>query len=323
MPDETPVAPSAAENSLVLDTFTEQQRSEWLKHGTPMPKDAADPAPALSEPAEPAEPIAPATDPGTVQEPRKNETRADKRIQELLRERAELRAKLDAAKLADKTADPAPAAAAPAAADDGRPVPPDPAKWTGTWEELETAKIKYFEDYSAWLQAKPERDRAAAARAAEESDDHARFDQWVERREAATAADPEFADANDIVGRFLTLRGVAPLVIDSEVGPEIVLHLYRLPQAEQERVSKLSPSALAREILRVEATLAKPVAAAPAALPAATPLPKHTSTSRKPATELSGAAAANTVDEAEDALSKGDFARYQRVMNARAIRKPS
>lgn len=321
MPDE-----AIAESSTVtveapnsLDTFTEKQRSDWLRDGTPQPKDA-EPAPAqeASEPAK-AEPIAPAPDTGSQQEPKKG--RADQRIQELLRERAELRVRLEAAekKPAEKSAAPAPAAAVETAAaqpTDGRPAPPDPSKWAGTWEELEAAKIKYFEDLTDWKLKQPERDRMAAAKAVDEANQKQVFDAWKERRDAAAEADPEFADANDIVGRFLTSKGVHPLVIESEVGPEIVMHLYRLPKEEQERVSKLSPTKLARELVRIEDKLSKPE---PEEKPVSAP--KKTSAAAKPATELSGTHATNTGDEAAAAISAGDSAAYQRIMNARDLQK--
>jgi hypothetical protein len=309
-----------------LDSFTEKQRGDWLLNGTPQPKDEAESATAeaTSEPAK-AESTAPATETGTkTQEPSRAERRKGElsaEIQGLLRKRAELRGEIEAAdktKPAEKTAAPAPAVVQQPT--DGEPVAPDPENWTGTWEALEKAKIQYLKDLSAWLTKQPERDRVAAAKAADEANQQQVFETWKERRDAAIELNPEFADANDIVGRFLTAKGVAPLVIESEIGPEIVMHLYHLPKEEQERVAKLSPTALARELVRIEDRLAKADPAAEAA-PAATPQPKITSAVKKPATELSGKSATNTVDDAEDALAKGDYERYARVMNARASKK--
>src|ERR1017187_3773934 len=295
-----------------LDSFTEKQRGDWLLNGTPQPKDEAESATAeaTSEPAK-AESTAPATETGTkTQEPSRAERRKGElsaEIQGLLRKRAELRGEIEAAdktKPAEKTAAPAPAVVQQPT--DGEPV--------------EKAKIQYLKDLSAWLTKQPERDRVAAAKAADEANQQQVFETWKERRDAAIELNPEFADANDIVGRFLTAKGVAPLVIESEIGPEIVMHLYHLPKEEQERVAKLFPTALARELVRIEDRLAKADPAAEAA-PAATPQPKITSAAKKPATELSGKSATNTVDDAEDALAKGDYERYARVMNARASKK--
>jgi len=310
-----------------LDSFNEKERGDWLRNGTPQPKDEAESAPAQeveSEPEAQAEPIAPAPDTGSSQEPKKG--RADQRIQELLRERAELRGKLDAAekKAAGKPAESAPAteakpASVAAAAVDGAPVPPDPETWTGTWEALEKAKIKYFEDLTDWKLKQPERDRAAAAKAATEADERAIFDQWKERREAAAAAEPEYADAQDIVGRFLTAKRCDSLIIESEVGPEIVMHLYRLPKEEQERVSKLSPSRLAREIVLIEhKLLAKPEEEIPAA---AAPQPRKTSAAARPPTELSGTRANNVVDDEAAAIASGNSAEYMRLANLRDLKK--
>jgi len=320
----------AVEAPNALDTFTGKQRDEWLKNGTPQPKDEAESAPAAvegqaSEPAK-AEAIAPAADPGNKEresrgERRKGELSAE--IQDLLRQRREARAGLEAdlaagkAKPAEKAAESATATQQPT---DGEPVPPDPEKWTGTWEQLEKAKIQYFKDLTDWKLKQPERDRLAAARVAAEAENKKTFEAWAERRDAAMELDPEFADANDIVGKFFTAQGVAPLIISSEVGPELVMHFYRLPVEEQKRVVGLSPAALAREIVRVEAKLseAKPGAEAQPK-PTATPQPKKTSAAAKPATELSGRSAANTVDDAEAAIVAGDSAAYQRVMNARDL----
>jgi hypothetical protein len=313
-----------------LDTLNEKGRLDWLRNGTPQPKDEADPAPAKeetpsSEPIQ-AEPIAPATDTGE----RVQETRAERRkgqlsaeIAELLRRRAQLRAEVDGAapkKTADQTADSAPAAAAAAPPPaDGRPVPPDPAKWTGTWEELEAAKIKYFDEMVEWRMNAPLRERQAAERSEQEATAKAANDSWQERRSAAMEADPEYQSADDIVGRFFTARGVAPMIIESEVGPELVMHFYRLPKDEQVRVSKLSPAKLAREIHRVEDAIlgAPPAEEEPKPLPS--PKPKITSAARRPATELSGKSAGNTVDDAEAAIAAGDTAAYQRIMNARDV----
>jgi len=180
MADETNATSSVAiEAPNSLDTFTGKQRDEWLMNGTPQPADEAESAPAegkegqASEPAK-AEPIAPATDTGKKQEPsferaqrRKGELSAE--IQDLLRQRAEARAGLEAdlaagrTKPAEKAAESATATQQPA---DGRPVPPDPEKWTGTWEQLDTAKLKYLEELTDWKLKQPERDRQAAERVA-------------------------------------------------------------------------------------------------------------------------------------------------------------
>jgi hypothetical protein len=336
MADETNATSSVAiEAPNSLDTFTGKQRDEWLMNGTPQPADEAESAPAegkegqASEPAK-AEPIAPATDTGKKQEPsferaqrRKGELSAE--IQDLLRQRAEARAGLEAdlaagrTKPAEKAAESATATQQPA---DGRPVPPDPEKWTGTWEQLDTAKLKYLEELTDWKLKQPERDRQAAERVAAEVEAAKLNEVWQERRSAAMELDPEYKAADEVLGKFFGFRGVAPLIIESEVGAEIVMHFYRLPVEEQKRVAGLSPAGLAREIVRVEAKLseAKPEGQLETK-PIATPQPKKTSAAAKPATELSGRNATNTVDEAEQALEAGDFARYKRVMDARAIRK--
>jgi hypothetical protein len=326
MADVNVAASSAVEETgNALDSFSDAQRSEWLLKGTPMPKDEAESAPVAASEAAKPEAIAPAPDTGKPQESksrgeqRKSELGSE--IQELLRKRAEIRAEIEAAtagKPAAKPAESAPAKPAQAATTtaDGEPAPPDPAKWTGTWEELEAAKIKYVRDLTLWQLGKADRDRAAA-----EQQTKATVTQMAyrARADAMLAVDPEFADAQEIIGRFVTAKGVSELILDSDVGPEVVMHLYRLPAAEQQRVAALSPLALAREISRIEKDLSKPAAAAAAAA-AAIPPPKRTSAAAKPATEL-GANAGTTVDEAEKALADGDVGRYIDIMNARAIKK--
>lgn len=328
MADEQIAAPSTAEAANSLDTFNEKERGEWLKNGTAQPKDEAEPA-AASEP-EKAEPIAPAADTGNkVQESRgeRRKGQLSAEIADLLRQRAVEKAGLEADRAArSKPAEPAtsaaPAKAEAAAAErrpDGEPIPPDPTKWTGTWEELEAAKIKYLEQKLDWKLGQPARDKAAADQAAAEAEGKQTFDAWVERRDAVIELDAEFADANEIVGRFFTARGVAPLIIESDIGPELVMHFYKLPVDEQQRVAKMSSAKLAREILRVEAELG--LGHTPAAdKPKETPQPKRTSAAAKPATELSGKNAGG-VDDAEAALAAGDSAGYQRIMNARDLAK--
>lgn len=288
--------------------------------GTPMPKDEAEPAPAEETKSE----TAPETDTGKTQESKQSRGEARKaqlgqEIQDLLRQRAALRGEIEAAgkgTQADKTAEPA--AAKP---EDGKPTPPDPKTWTGTWEELEAAKLKYVEDLIAWQAGKGQRDKTAETKQAELTEAQKGY---KERAEKALAEDPEYADAQDVIGRFVTARGVSDLVLESEVGPGIVMHLYKLPQAEQQRVANLSPLALSREIGRIEQQLK---AGAPAKTDAAAPgekstsQPKKTSAAAKPATELSGQHAASTVDEAEEALANGDTGRYIEIMNAREVKK--
>jgi hypothetical protein len=324
MADETVVAPSPTEETTFSPNgLSGQERKDWLLKGTPMPKDTAEPAPAKkpSEPAK-AEPIAPAADTGSLEEPK---GRAGQRIQELLGERAELRARLAALekKPVGKPAESAPAkpaaaaAAAPASAS-GEPQPPDPTKWTGTWEELEAAKIAYLRDLTKWELGKADREKAAATQQTEVSELQRAY---KVRADGFLAADPEYADAQEIIGKFVTAKGVSELILESEVGPEIVMHLYKLPNEEQQRVAKLSPLALAREITRIEAKLSKGGGEPPAAAIPTTPITRKTSAAKAPATELSGAKAASNVDEAEQALANGDIGTYIRVMNARAIKK--
>lgn len=317
MADESTVASSTTENS--LDNFTETERSEWLMNGTTMPKDEPESAPgavATSEPAR-AESIAPAPDTGDLQEQAKG--RAGQRIQELLGERAALRARLTAletpvVKPAESTPAKAAAAATPAV---GEPQPPDPAKWTGTWEELETAKIAYLRDLTKWELGKGERDRAAAEGTGKLTELQTAY---KARADVMLAVEPEYADAQDIIGRFATGKGVDQLILESEVGPEIVMHLYKLPQAEQQRVANLSPLALAREITRIETQLTKAPAAAAAPVIPAVPTTRKTSAAAKPAIELSGARAGSAADEAEQALADGDMTRYMDIMNAREVK---
>jgi hypothetical protein len=325
MTDEQTVVPSTTDNS--LDNFNEQQRSEWLMKGTAMPKDEVESAPTVvKEPSEAAqpEPIAPAPDTGSLQEPK---GRAGQRISELLGERAALRAELAALKTpVVKSAESTPAKAAAAAADTtGEPQPPDPETWTGSWEALEKAKIAYVRDLTRWELGKGDRERATAAATAAAAADAGKLTElqaaYKTRADAMLAEEPEYADAQDIIGRFATGKGVSQLLLESEVGPKIVMHLYRLPREEALKVAAMSPAALAREITLIEAQLTKPAEATPAAaaITAPTPTTKRTSTAAKPSTELSGARAAAAGDEAEAALANGDTGAYMRLMNAREV----
>ena len=268
---------------------------------TPSPGGEEPPAASESTEAEPG--TAPESqkqpEPEPVEIPRKP-SGLERRFSKLTREREEERQRADAAEArlrelesAAKAppAEPAkPAASAVAAT--GEPVPPDPNTWGGTWEELETAKTKYSRDIAAFVtkqareelreELKREAQAGEAQRAAQQL--HA---SWEAKRAAAAQANPEFQEAVDEIGPVITRLGMADLVKDSEVGPELVSELYGKPE-EMAALLKLerqgNPFGVARALGQIEARLmaAKATAAKPAPkvapVVAAKPLPKPPAT---------------------------------------------
>jgi len=270
------------------------------------PKTESSVTPAAVEPAVEPKPAA-ASEPVTPEPVVKTESAIDRRFSKLSRQRDEARQREEATRReleALKAAQPGPAAATPAepakVAAVSKPVPPDPGKWTGTWEELETAKLEYAEklaDYKV-AEALKTRDQAEQNRQTEAAQKtvHAK---WEERAAATLEKHPDFQDAIEEIGPFVTKAGVADLIKQSEVGPEIVLYLHQHAD-EAMKIAKLgNPVAIAREIGRLEHQLTPASKTAAPAPKAALPKP--------PASVAGGGSAAASVD-----LNSCDMATFKR-----------
>lgn len=142
-----------------------------------------------------------------------------------------------------------------------KPEPPDASKhpeWS--YDDLEAAKLKYAADLVDWKVAEAVRQyEAAQAEKVQKQQAQEReqtlSSQWETRAQTFLSKTPEFEEAVNEVGPFLTQAGVADLIKQSEVGPEIVMHLYQNPEVG-EVIAKLgNPLAVAAAIGRLEKQL--------------------------------------------------------------------
>ena len=296
--------PSLAELKIMLNPGTETGSAE-----APTPKPATPESPAEIPSSGGEEPPAgskgteaePGTAPESQKEPEpeapveipRKPSGLEKRFSKLTRERdgATQRAEAAEARLRELEAAKAPPAepakpAASTAAVAGEPVPPDPTAWKGTWEELEAAKIKYSRDIAAFvtkqareeLRAELQRETQAGEgqRAAQQLQDS-----WRAKTEVATKAIPEFQEAVNEVGTHLDRLGMNDLVMESEVGPELVVELYEKPEEMQRllaaerqgnpfKVSNILGQ-IEERLMAAKAAAAKPPTKLP--VPAPKPLP--------------------------------------------------
>lgn len=251
---------------------------------------AAEPAVAAPKPESSVTPLAEKTgegksetaaesDPAQQPEPKTEkpaESAIDKRFSKLAKQRDEarqqaedLRRELEALK-----AQPGPAESAAELKPIEKPMPPDADTWTGTWAELEKAKLEYSEKLADWKveQALAKRDQAEQQRR-QEAEQKVLHGKWEERLQTAMASDPDFMDAVQTVGPVVTRMGVAELIKQSEVGTQLVQKLNANDQAELRRIAALtSPLAIAREIGKLESQLTAPPVLQPK--PVSPPLPK-------------------------------------------------
>ena len=233
-------------------------------------------APEGEKTAPVAEPeMQPASETAPVTEPEKHgESAIDKRFRKLAQQRDEARQRAEKAEreLASKTPGPeaTPATEAPPAAPAStKPVPPDPSKWTGTWEALEAAKLDYVEQLTDWKVGERDRAKQTEQLQAQAKTLHTT---WEAKSQAFAKDNPEFEDAIQTIGPRVTQAGVADLIKESPVGPEMVLYLYQHPEESQRMGNCKTQVALARELGKLEAQLSTPVTPTPTA--AKKPLPK-------------------------------------------------
>lgn len=242
------------------------------------PESAATPEPVVPEAEAKVEPEKTEAESGTVdtKEPEhKSESSIDKRFRKLASQRDEARQRAEKAEreLAAKSTPPGPAAqpvteAQPATATT-KPAPPDPSKWTGTWEELEAAKLDYVEKLTDWKAGERERKAATERQQAEARTLHTT---WEAKSKAFGEDNPDFEDAIANIGPLVTRAGVADLIKESDVGPEMVLYLHTHPSEVTRMGACKTQAALARELGKLEAQLSAPVSNTTA--PAKAKLPK-------------------------------------------------
>lgn len=314
-----------------IEKWSDKQRSDWLRTGkTPTPEAPKTEESAPSTPAAEQKPAesAPASEAGKKQEPpkprgaeqRKEQLAAE--IQDLLRQRAELRREIAEAGKGGKQPE---AAAAPpteqpkeqprAAERPKRPKVDD----FENYEAYDQALDKYVEDLTAW-QAKQTLEADRTAR--QQADDQRKAQEATQSKQRTLAeklidASQKHSDFAGKLAEFEAEHGgvsqtIADTIAESEHGAELAYHLVTHPE-EVQRIGALGPLAQARELGKIEASLAGTTK------PPEPPKPKTTAASPPP-TELSGKTTAPE-DEAKAALEAGDFQRYKRIMDARDLKK--
>lgn len=321
-------APETAAPETPVENFTDSQRDAWLK-GDPIPEtapktgDPASPKPGeqASEGEQPRTAAAPDT--ATQQEPKQNRRKldAEARIQQLLRENADLKQRRLETTAAPSTAAPEKTVEQPVAL-----KKPNIADFTGenAWEEYESAKDAYYEARAkeaaqAAVQA-DRKERETAAQHAEAQKKGREFEaSWGKRVSDFTSSHPEAADFMPAV-QALVDSGIIPersfldeWISRSKHGPAILWHFSQNP-SEIVRIGELHPVEAAEELVKL--TL-------PFESKGPVPVPQRTSVLPKPPSRVSGKSGA-VADEVEAALQAPDsheagFRNYMEAANRKDL----
>jgi len=119
-------------------------------------------------------------------------------------------------------------------------------------------KLESFENYDDFLVAKAKYEVRIENEQAESFKEHEKVvTAYKTRLNTAVMKFPDLLREEQAIVRLIQTTGNAPLaraIIESELSPEIVNHLYMNPQ-EANRIAALGPVASAREIGRLEAKL--------------------------------------------------------------------
>ncbi|HYD54584.1 MAG TPA: hypothetical protein VEA99_18260 [Gemmatimonadaceae bacterium] len=315
---------STAPAPRTLDSLSDSELASWRLSGE-LPSASQESSPtAESTPAEPAEQAAstdatppPASEPG---KPAKK-ANADTRVQELLRERAELRQRLEALERGERPA--------PPSVPDASPAESSPAAAVGetfpdfdTWIQQPGHDAKTYEEYIdartewRWEQRQHAEQAAAVTRQ--------RVRAFTERYTAAQAADPTFVqslspavlalqpiDALPPGAAVSPLNVLAQEIVQSEVAPQLLRHFSAHPQ-ELEALRHAAPAVVVRTVAKLEARLEGAAQAG-----SVTPQPTVTQAPEPPPTL--GSKPAQPVDEAAAAVARGDFRSYAAAENRREL----
>lgn len=330
-PADAPLAPIPDLSALSAD-----ERKTWRETGTLPSPTSPSRTSAVSSPAVPPDAAAsteaqnpPASEPGTApadDDLSSYKPKTAKRIQELLEENRSLRQEREryAATTPQPVPMPPPASttAAPATVqqfisslDLTQPLLSDAQFYERFPDATMTDLVRYTTRYE--LLADHAQQTVAAARAE-------RIDGWRERTQQAVEHDPEFL--SKVPPRLLALvpveqipPGVQPTaasffaqeVLESPHGPALLRYVADHPEEEAALAAATSPVLMARAVARLEAKLERPsVHPQPVTPP---------SSSAPPPVETVGSRRTTPVNEADDALIKGDFRRYRELMNAKEL----
>lgn len=318
--EETPNAVSSPAENTAIETWTEEQHSQWLKDGSiPAPKEAETKSSEPKPEEKPAAEAKPATESETVlpkQEPRPGEKRKGQlasEIQELLRQRAELRQETE--RLQAERAKPA---EAPSKPESTRP------KWEdfeGDWGKYEEATAKYYSDQAnkaareAVSADRQERELAAQKETTEKRNQEIESG-WNKRVTEFTKTHPDVKDFAPAVEAMVD-AGLIPensfldqWILFSENGPALAWHFSQNPE-EVLRIGELHPISAARELAVLETSFSPKAVSNPAPDKPIAILPK-------PPNEVS-ARSAPPGDEVEAAWKQGNIREYMEKKNAREL----
>lgn len=324
----------AKSSSEILSSLNAEQTREWRSTGK-LPDEktqvSTESTEAASSPAakETTEPPAKATETpaGSVpasKEPPKKAEGAPERIKELLSENKQLRTKLEELQKVPVTAakkDEAPA----------KPQRTDVDPKTGQLlyandEAFEQAREEYL---TKKITADVQKQTAKAAEEARIAEQNKLVEQrWLNSIKIATEKYPDFVEVmkRDDKGVFhgaeiKLIQGGSLLdrwILDSEVSGEILYYLETHP-GEVVRIQALGAFQGARELTRIEEKLSA-APSAPAKKSEEVPPAKRAPGAPAPAADVSGKSTA-PVDSLAAAVSKGNFAAYQKEANDEDARK--
>ena len=323
----TAVGTEVAAEPPAIETWTSDQRQEWLRTGkTPEPpaKTAEPPKTESSETKTEEKPANVETklesEPGKPQEPKPGEKRKSQladEIQQLLRQRAEIRRDLERSQ-AERGVKPTESPAEPkAGAGLKKPRAEDYAD--KTWEEYEAARDKYYEDLAeskakAAVEADRRERQAEAQRQAHQKRNQEIESNWSKRSSEYRKNHPEAKDFDAAI-RAMVESELIPensyldqWILNSDNGPALAYHFATNPD-EILRIGELTAIAASRELAKLELSLEVPKQNAPTEKVIVLP---------KPPTDLSAKGAA-TEDAVAVAVKNEDFLSFRRAQNAKEL----
>ncbi len=318
MPDVT--AESSAANEIPAgtpephETWTDDQRSEWLRTGeAPKPESKTEESTtsAATEAPKPKVETAPAPEPEPKQEQEPQFKAAEARKAELNREIREL--------IALRSREEKALEAVRKPAEHNEPVSEDPeplttAYATGPDGSMTVDDLQKFQRaHSQWA---IRQDRKAEAQARSEQS-------HKERLDAARSAHEDFDEVIEEAGNRLrfdsTPAGPAmhQAIKESDVPMELLYHLCKNP-SEFRMIAALPPRKAFKAIVDLEESLTAPQAKKEE--PPATPAPRKQTQAPTPITELTARHTA-PVDEVAQAVRDDDFTRFKNLEDARELKK--
>lgn len=177
-----------------------------------------------------------------------------------------------------------------------------------------------FNDYADYVEALTEwkaeqkvtealskRDQQQAERA-QQTAQQAKAQTFAERQQAARTAIPDYDEVMSAAADVRIAPHVHEALLDSKHGPAIAYHLAKNPD-EAERLSTLPPLAAARELGRLEASLAKSAPPQGAAAPALKPV------SKAPA-PIKPIGAGTTTNQDPARMSMDEYAKWRKAQGA-------